>query len=356
MSAGSTGDERPQTAVTRGVFRARTLLASAALLALLTTAAPAAARPWADPATAAGQPQIKAPNDPWEWLNRRFYKIHRAIDRAILRPAAIAYETVTPKFIRSGVHNFLSNLGEPVVFANDVLQLRMARGARTLGRFAANTTVGVGGLFDPATATGLPHHDNSFGTTLARYGVPSGPYLFLPLFGPSTVRDLIGAGVEFASDPLSFTRYHQLAAFNATTFVVGGLDQRASAESDLQEIDQMGTDSYATLRSLYLQNREAEISDRPIDIQNLPDFDEPATAATTPQTPAAVAAAGPSADPASTPSNADAPAATAETIAVASAASPPALVVGPSAPEAAEAAAPVPPTPPADPAPGQVHP
>ncbi len=254
------------------------LLATAAFLVLI-GAEPSAASAATSLHPAAGA-KVAPAHDPWEWLNRRFYALNRVIDRVILRPASIVYETLVPRPLRRGVHNFVGNLDEPLVFTNDLLQFRLSRAGRTLTRFAANSSFGVGGLFDVATSAGIAHHDNDFGVTLARYGAPAGPYVFLPLLGPTTVRDLAGSSIDFFADPLTFAHYHALAAFDTTTFVVGGLDQRSNAESDLQEIDQMGTDSYATMRSLYLQNRQAEIEDgSAVDIQNLPDFDDPGATA-----------------------------------------------------------------------------
>ena len=224
--------------------------------------------------------------DPFEGINRRFYAIHEAIDHAILRPLALGYShgVVTP--IRKGLHNFVTELGEPMVFGNDVLQLRIKRAAITAGRFLINATAGVAGLFDPATKIGLPHHDNGFGTTLGRYGVKPGPYIFLPLIGPSDFRDIIGTSVDFYSDPLGRIHYPKRGYVLLGIGIVGGLDQRANAEADLQQIESMGTDSYATLRSLYLQSRQAEISGGDtVNIQTLPDFDD------APMSPAPAAAA-----------------------------------------------------------------
>ena len=267
------------------------LLAAAACVALAGAASPAAAQ------------TNGAIDDPMEGVNRQFYKLHQGFDRVLLRPAAFAYQRIFPKVVRKALHNFLSNIDEPLIFANDLLQLRVARAGRTAVRFATNTTFGGAGFFDPAAKAGFPHHDNDFGATMARYGVAPGPYVFLPLMGPSTLRDLIGSGVEVAVNPLALAGYHSLGgfnaaaiagalthrtslgAFNAAAIVVGGLDQRVDADEDLKRIDQMGTDSYATLRSLYLQSRQAEISGGDtVNIQNLPDFED------TPMTPAAPAA------------------------------------------------------------------
>ena len=197
--------------------------------------------------------------DPFESLNRRFYAIHQGIDHAVLRPLALGYSHATAGPIGKALHNFVTEIGEPVVFGNDVLQLRIKRAATTLARFVLNGTVGLAGLLDPATGMGLPYHDNGFGTTLGRYGIRPGPYIFLPLVGPTTLRDLIGTGMDFYSDPLGRFHYHDRGDVLVGITVISGLDERANAESDLQQIEAMGTDSYATLRSLYTQKRAADI-------------------------------------------------------------------------------------------------
>ena len=293
MAVALIGEPRRGSAPARRRRLTYVLLATAALLSLSGAATPAAA-----------QTNGGAIDDPMEGVNRQFYRLHQGIDRVLLRPAAFAYQRIFPKVVRRALHNFLGNIDEPLIFANDLLQLRVAHAGRTAVRFATNTTFGAAGLFDPATRAGFPHHDNDFGATMARYGVAPGPYVFLPLLGPSTLRDLIGSGVEFAANPLTLAGYHSLGgfnaaaiagalthrtslgAFNAAAIVVGGLDQRVAADEDLKQIDQMGTDSYATLRSLYLQSRQAEISGGDtVNIQTLPDFDD------APMSPAPAAAA-----------------------------------------------------------------
>ena len=225
--------------------------------------------------------------DPFESLNRRFYAIHQGIDHAILRPLALGYSHATAGPIGKALHNFVTEIGEPVVFGNDVLQLRIKRAATTLARFVLNGTVGLAGLLDPATGMGLPYHDNGFGTTLGRYGIRPGPYIFLPLVGPTTLRDLIGTGMDFYSDPLGRFHYHDRGDVLVGITVISGLDERANAESDLQQIEAMGTDSYATLRSLYTQKRAADIhGEAPVKIEDLPSFDDPAAPATAAPTPA----------------------------------------------------------------------
>jgi phospholipid-binding lipoprotein MlaA len=233
--------------------------------------------------------------DPYEGMNRFFYGIHEVIDHAVLRPLALGYSHSVFTPIRKVLHNFVTELGEPMVFSNDVLQLRFKRAATTFGRFVVNGSIGVGGLLDPATRMGLEHHDNGFGTTLGRYGIQPGPYIFLPLMGPSNFRDIIGAGLDIYLDPLGRLHYPSRGAVLAGVALVRGVDQRAEAEADLQQIESMGTDSYATLRSLYMQQRDAEINgEKPVSVQDLPDFDSdtPPAAAPAP-TDAAPAASDP---------------------------------------------------------------
>ena len=224
--------------------------------------------------------------DPFESLNRRFYAIHQGIDHAIFRPLALGYSHATSGPVGKGLHHLITEIGEPVVFGNDLAQLRIKRAGVTLARFLINATVGLAGLTDPATKMGLPYHDNGFGTTLGRWGFKPGPYIFLPLVGPTTLRDLIGTGVDFYSDPLGRIHYHDRGDVLVGVTVIGGLDLRANSDADLKQIESMGTDSYATLRSLYLQEREAEIhGGAPVSIQDLPDFDDPGASAPATPTP-----------------------------------------------------------------------
>lgn len=145
--------------------------------------------------------------DPWSGFNRRMYRFNAWLDDAVLLPVVHGYRAVTPQPVRQGVGNFFSNLGEINTFANSLLQLKPRATMTTLWRFVINTTVGIGGLFDPAGALGLPQYHEDFGQTLAVYGVNTGPYLVLPLFGPSTLRDSFGLAADqfafFTLDPLS---------------------------------------------------------------------------------------------------------------------------------------------------------
>ncbi len=221
--------------------------------------------------------------DPWESQNRKFFRWNEKLDARVVRPSALGYQRHTPGPVRRALKNFLTNLSEPVVFANDVLQFHPYRAAATAFRFAANSTVGLAGIFDVAAADGAEHHSNGFGTTLGRYGVPAGPYVFLPVLGPSTVRDMAGDVVDGFADPFTWARYENRIAITAGKTLAGGLDTRASADTDLQALNDTATDPYASLRSAYLQHRQAEIEgelggkDRP-----LPDFDDTPVAAPAP--------------------------------------------------------------------------
>jgi len=199
--------------------------------------------------------------DPWERLNRRGFAINQGLDRLIVRPLSILAKGLTPGAVGDGLHNFLANLHEPVVFINDILQIRPRKAAASLARMLVNSTVGVVGVIDVATRIGVPPHPNGFGDTLGRYGVGAGPYLFLPLLGPSDVRDLFGSGADVVSSPLFYIQYPYKAEVGVTLAVVGGLDARAEADSDLQTLLGDAADPYATLRSTYLQMRQGEIDE-----------------------------------------------------------------------------------------------
>lgn len=146
----------------------------------------------------------EAVDDPWEGFNRDMYAVHDSVDRAVLEPVARGYRSVTPGPVRTGVRNFLRNLRSPVTFVNDLLQGEIERAGVTFVRFGVNTTVGMAGLLDPATSMGMERHDEDFGQTLAVWGVEPGPYIFVPVLGPTTLRD--GAGGPAAQRRQTFNR------------------------------------------------------------------------------------------------------------------------------------------------------
>jgi len=202
-----------------------------------------------------------APGDPLEGLNRHLFAGFLFSDRTFIRPVAMGYRHVVPKPVRSGLRNFFSNLGEPIVFLNDLLQLKPGRAFKTFERFVINSTLGVGGLIDVAKSPnlGLPHHDNGFGNTLGYYGVGPGPYLFLPIIGPTTLRDLIaGQGDDFVL-PIAIGNPFDRLEYQIPRGVISGIDDRAESDADFKALLDSAVDPYATLRSVYLQNRAAEI-------------------------------------------------------------------------------------------------
>lgn len=143
-------------------------------------------------------------NDPYEAFNRKVFAFNEALDKNVALPAAKVYSDVLPQPAQDGVHNALTNLSEPVTLANDILQGEALMAVQTIGRIAVNSTIGLGGLVDVASPMGIPAHTKDFGETLASYGVGEGPYLVLPLFGPSNPRDATGHIVDIAFDPLTY--------------------------------------------------------------------------------------------------------------------------------------------------------
>jgi phospholipid-binding lipoprotein MlaA len=239
------------------------LLATAAVTALMAAAAPGCAQ---------AETSAHAVSDPFQGVNRMVFGINRVLDRLFIRPAAIGYKRIMPRPLRTGLANAISNLGEPAVAVNDILQGHGKKAFRTLTRFVGDSTFGLAGLIDVATPAGLPHHPNDFGITLARWGVGPGPYLVAPVLGPTTVRDAAGGVAGLALDPLVYARYPGAEAVGVTSVVAGGLQTRADADRDLKALYASATDPYASVRSYYLQNREAQINGGQIELRDLPNF------------------------------------------------------------------------------------
>jgi phospholipid-binding lipoprotein MlaA len=201
------------------------------------------------------------PRDPWERFNRSSFAFNDALDKAVAKPVAKAYKKVTPRIVRTGASNFISNLGSVTTVFNDVLQGKMKQAGHDSARFLMNSTLGLAGLFDPATHAGLEHNDEDFGQTLGKWGVKSGPYLMLPILGPSTVRDTIGRVPDQFTNPVNYlqddsTRY----IIQAVEFV----DLRASL-LDLDAQLEKSYDRYAFVRNAWLQRREFQVKDGNVD-------------------------------------------------------------------------------------------
>lgn len=201
-------------------------------------------------------------NDPLEPTNRVFYKINNGLDTVLLRPVAQAYHKVAPERVREGVHNVITNLGSPVALTNDILDAKPRRAGDTTMRFLINTTVGVVGIFDVATGWGYPAHDTSFGTTLALWGVPEGPFLFLPVLGPSNPRDAVGFGVDNVIDPFTWVgNGAAVTALGWSRYFVSAVDARERVLDSLDSIKKTALDPYATFRSLYRQHRSSQVEE-----------------------------------------------------------------------------------------------
>ncbi len=198
-------------------------------------------------------------NDPAEPTNRFFYKVNDKLDTYAFRPVAVAYRSTVPGSVRRPIHNVLANLSSPIVFSNDVLQAKPRRAGDTLMRFLINTTAGVGGLFDVATDWGYPAHDSDFGVTMALWGVGEGPFLFLPVLGPSNPRDAGGFVGDLALDPLTYASFGASAALGYSRYGVGAIDARERVLDPVDQVKRTALDPYATFRSLYRQNRQATI-------------------------------------------------------------------------------------------------
>ena len=238
---------------------------------------------------AVAQTAATGPNpDPWEHTNRGLYSFGRGLDAAIIRPPSIFFKRAIPRPGREGVHNVLANLGEPVTFFNDVLQVRLSKAGTTLVRFGLNSTVGVVGIFDVASGAGAPRHISNFGQTMGRYGVPQGPYVYIPVLGPSSVRGITGRVVDGFSDPFNYLNYgDSRTAVLTSRAVISGLSARGEADATLREVDRTATDPYTTLRSAYLQNADSAAHDGAVDVNALPDFgpEKPAAAVPAPVPP-----------------------------------------------------------------------
>ena len=198
--------------------------------------------------------------DPYEPLNRRFFAVNDALDKNVLRPVASAYVSAVPSAARSSVHNTLSNLNNPAQLANDVLQANPRKAGNTFMRFIINSSFGVAGLFDVARGWGYPDHDTDFGLTLAVWGVGAGPFLYLPVLGPTNTRDAIGYGANSALDPLTWASFGGSASLGWGRFGVGAIDGRSRLLSATDTIDKTALDRYATYRSLWTQHRAAAVA------------------------------------------------------------------------------------------------
>jgi phospholipid-binding lipoprotein MlaA len=218
-----------------------------------------------DPSDRESYAEFKAINDPLEPLNRTVFEFNQALDAMFLRPLADFYRLLLPPRFREGMHNILTNLRSPVVLANDLLQGEWGRAGATTGRFLVNTTMGVGGIADPASDFGLTYHNEDFGQTLAVWGVPEGPYLILPVVGPSNPRDAAGLAVDsLVLDPFGLlntigAEQDWMSILSYIRLGMTAIDARAQNAEELDDLQKSSLDYYAAIRSLYRQFRTSEI-------------------------------------------------------------------------------------------------
>jgi phospholipid-binding lipoprotein MlaA len=226
-----------------------------ALLLPLAVVAPASAQEPAEPEGDDGT----AVHDPWEGMNRGIFSFNEGLDRWILEPVATGWDFVMPDPVERAIARVFHNASFPVRFVNDLLQWKPLAAAQDAGRFALNTTAGIGGLFDPASEVGLPNSDEDFGQTLGVWGVPPGPYLVLPLLGPSNPRDTGGLVVDSAT-----LVYPYFLPFwiNATSTAVGIVNRRSRLLETIREERAAAFDFYVAVRNAYVQRRENQVADR----------------------------------------------------------------------------------------------
>lgn len=237
--------------------RLKTPRSCALALAIFAMAGCATPPPADDPEAVA---EFRETNDPFEPANRAMFEIHEVADRFVLQPVAEAYRDILPQPIRSGIRNALGNLRAPVILANDLLQGNFSRARTTLGRFMVNSTLGLGGFLDVSREWGVPGHSEDFGQTLAVWGAGEGFYMFIPLWGPSSPRDVSGIVVDNLINPLTWLG--QGAGVDAANWVRLGLTVLDTREALLEPIDAVratSLDPYSTIRSAYRQRRDFEI-------------------------------------------------------------------------------------------------
>jgi phospholipid-binding lipoprotein MlaA len=231
-------------------------------------------------------------HDPLEDFNRKIFGFNQVVDRYALVPAAKAYRAALPSPVRDSIHDFLNNLNEPLIFANDTLQGRFDYARDSVVRFVLNSTIGMGGLVDVAGRWGIPYRDNDLGVTFGVWGIPEGPYLVVPVVGPSDPRDIAGIAIQAFGDP-----WNRLVSGEPWNYywipyargAVLAIDQRTRYLDTLADIERTSLDYYATLRSLYRQRRAALVRGQHGNLPPNPGFSQiaPAPSATANRSPQA---------------------------------------------------------------------
>lgn len=220
-----------------------------------------------------GQSGAPNPEDPWEDTNRSIYAFNDAIDRNLFMPVAEAYAFVVPQPVRTCINNIFLNLGEVWSFINSNLQGRHEDAINTMGRFLLNTTAGVGGCFDLASANGAPRIPNDFGTTLGVWGVDSGPFVMLPIIGASTVRDTGGKAIDLYINQVEWGQLVTNIDLRNSLYGLEFVDRRESLLDVTKTIDKTAIDRYSFIRDAYLQRRKAMVRGNR-DANKLPSYED----------------------------------------------------------------------------------
>lgn len=199
--------------------------------------------------------------DPLQAINAQTFEVMSAVDGAVVAPIAYGYRSVVPEPVKDGLHNMLINLTEPIVFVNDLLQLKIGRAMKTLARFVINSTIGVAGLFDVAKKKpfNIPYHVNGFAYTMGYWGIKPGPFLFLPLIGPTTVRDVIGRVLDLSLLPGIAGKPFSDPKYALASGALKSIDERLERDDMLTVIQEDCPDPYAAERTWYLVKRQAVI-------------------------------------------------------------------------------------------------
>lgn len=206
-------------------------------------------------ATTGSQPTD--PADPWEGFNRNMYSFNKGLDKVIAKPITLGYKAITPDFVEQGVSNVFDNIGDIPNFLNNLLQGKGKDSISDLTRFVINSTLGIAGLWDPASSLGLTKHNEDFGQTLAVWGVSDGPYVMLPIFGPYTLRGALGLPIDLQFNPVRHIN-HDRTRYEFTLF--NFIDKRSSLMAFEDQLES-AVDEYSFVRDIYLQNRKFKIFD-----------------------------------------------------------------------------------------------
>lgn len=266
------GADRASRSGRRPAWRAALVGALALASSALVAAAPDVSHS-SDPESLPLAGEAPATSDPLRGFNRRSFAFNTVLDRVLIGPVARGYRRIIPGPVRRGLGNAVANLREPATVVNAVLQGRPKVATRATARFVANSTVGLLGLFDVAGKSGLERQPADLGQTLGRYGVGPGPYLYLPVVGPTTVRDGVGTVVTLLGDPVSQATGGPGTDLATARSVVRGLNARADNDATLGAVMTGSTDPYATVRSSYLQSRAAMVREATGAEEALPDFE-----------------------------------------------------------------------------------